>query len=103
MISYKLEGRIKRENAPGGYKRYVEGTCISTDTKPTNVANGSKLLEMDTSTMYLFDEESGEWCAWQPGSDPGPPSGLDKIVLLSDDYVFTDSNSDGNVVVTKEV
>ena len=42
-----------------------EGNCLSTDTKPIeNIANGSMLMEMDTSTLYLFDEESHTWRSW---------------------------------------
>ena len=61
MITYQIEKYIQ----PG--KAYREGTCLSGDTKPTSdttLANGSKLLEMDTSTLYLYDEENGEWRAW---------------------------------------
>ena len=35
---------------------------LSTDTKPTEgVANGSTFVEMDTSTLYAFDEEGQDW------------------------------------------
>ena len=34
---------------------------LSTDTKPTNVANGSGFYEMDTGTYYLWDEENATW------------------------------------------
>ena len=46
---------------------YYEGECKSTDTKPTgaHIANGSKLLEMDTSILYIYDAESREWRAWK--------------------------------------
>lgn len=43
---------------------FAEGTCLSTDTKPTDVANGSRLLEIDTSTLYLFDGANKVWRAW---------------------------------------
>ena len=40
-------------------QRYV---CNSADTKPTTgVPNGSKLLEMDTGTVYVYDEENTTW------------------------------------------
>lgn len=39
----------------------VEGKCLSTDTKPTDVANGSCLIEMDTSDVYFFDEQNKTW------------------------------------------
>lgn len=61
MITWNVE----RQVAPG--KFYREGSCISDDTKPeedTTMANGSLLLEMDTSTAYFYDEEAGEWRAW---------------------------------------
>ena len=45
---------------------YIEGECLSTDTKPTeNIYNGSKIMEMDTATLYMFDAESSEWIAWR--------------------------------------
>ncbi len=34
---------------------------LSTDTKPTEVANGSVFLEMDTSKLYLYDAQNAEW------------------------------------------
>lgn len=56
MISYSKAQNI------GPTKRYVEGTCLSTDEKPVdNIGNGSVLLEMDTSKVYLFDEENSTW------------------------------------------
>ena len=47
-------------------KKYVEGACLSTDTKPTSDAlmNGSKLMAMDTSTLYMYDEANKTWREW---------------------------------------
>ena len=46
-------------------KYYIEGSCLSTDTKPTTgIGNGSILFEMNTGTMYKFDEENAAWRAW---------------------------------------
>lgn len=45
-------------------KSVVEGVCLSTDEKPTNYGNGSMLMEMDTSTLYMFDEDHETWGAW---------------------------------------
>ena len=42
---------------------------LSTDTKPSNVANGSVFIEMDTSTLYFFDAENGEWKEWGAESE----------------------------------
>ena len=33
----------------------------SSDTKPTDVPNGSTFLEMDTTNVYIFDADDGEW------------------------------------------
>ena len=45
-------------------KVLIEAACLSSDTKPTDgIANGSILLEMDTSTFYAFDESTSEWLA----------------------------------------
>lgn len=38
-----------------------EGTCLSTDTKPTDWDGGSTLLEIDTGKVYAFDEENETW------------------------------------------
>lgn len=48
----------------GTSKPYVEGACLSTDTKPTGMANGSSLTEMDTRKIYFYDEENEQWRAF---------------------------------------
>ncbi len=54
------------DTVDGVAKNYVEGACLSSDTKPTTgVANGSLLLEMNTSTLYMFDEAGNTWRAWE--------------------------------------
>lgn len=64
MVTYN----VKQDRIFAG-KSYVEGACLSTDTKPVAPAvkleNGSKLMEMDTATMYLYDEENNEWRPWE--------------------------------------
>lgn len=45
-------------------KAVVEGVCLSTDAKPTKYGNGSVLMEMDTSTLYMYDEDNETWGAW---------------------------------------
>lgn len=45
-----------------GNKKYVECAGLSTDTKPTkDICTGSIAAEVDTQTIYMFDETSGEW------------------------------------------
>ena len=43
---------------------------LKDDTKPIDgVRNGSIFVEMDTATIYMFDEENGEWL--EQSSDEG--------------------------------
>ena len=60
MITYNVSEH------PSG-KHYFEGVCLSSDSKPTggNICNGSKLLELDTATLYIYDEENNTWGAWE--------------------------------------
>ena len=38
---------------------------LSTDDKPaTGVGNGSCFIEMDTSTVYFYDEADSSWREW---------------------------------------
>lgn len=54
-------------NEFGGCSFYdIRGT--STDTKPTNVPNGSSFIEIDTGSGYLFDGENSEWVEIPEGS-----------------------------------
>ena len=46
-------------------KSYIEGEILSTDVKPLVYANGSKLLEMDTSKLFIFDETNNTWREWE--------------------------------------
>lgn len=64
MITYTVE-RPAHGAAEGEIVNYVEGFCLSTDEKPTDVANGSSLMEMDTKTLYFFDENARVWRAWR--------------------------------------
>jgi len=46
------------------YNNHREGTCLSTDTKPTDWDSGSILLEIDTSKVYMYDAENEQWREW---------------------------------------
>lgn len=52
--------KAKDYNYSNGLNR-VEGECLSTDTKPGGVANGSILLEIDTGKVFIFDETGAAW------------------------------------------
>ena len=45
---------------------YREGNILSTDSKPTggDLANGSKLLEMDTAKLYSYNKDGEAWVEW---------------------------------------
>lgn len=43
---------------------YIEGACVSADTKPTeyngkDIANGSVLTEANTGDVYMYNESTG--------------------------------------------
>ena len=50
----------------GEYKfaEAVEYRGLSTDTKPTETANGSVFLEIDTGKVFCYDAENKTWIAW---------------------------------------
>jgi hypothetical protein len=58
---------------------YIEGFCLSTDTKPTDgLATGSRLTEVDTGKVYLFDEEAdsgSKWIEQGAANEPEPADG----------------------------
>jgi len=65
MVTYQVY-QYSSEKNDGTNVHYFEGTCLSSDTKPTQgVANGSKLLEMDTATLYMWDAAGQQWLPWQ--------------------------------------
>lgn len=62
MVSINTEKWMGKSSRSGNAKYYREGECLSTDTKPTEGwANGSKLIEMDTSKVFMFDEANSLW------------------------------------------
>lgn len=65
MVTFnKQEWRDDDPNADA-LKFYGEGSCLSSDSKPTeNLINGSTLLEMDTGKVYMFDEANEQWREW---------------------------------------
>lgn len=41
---------------------YIEGFCVSTDTKPTDrIATGSNIIEVDTGNVFFYDEGTSTW------------------------------------------
>lgn len=66
----------------GGFLSVETFYGLSTDTKPTVAANGSKFVEMDTGKEYLFDYEGATWYEFpapapEPTPDPDPDDSND--------------------------
>lgn len=41
---------------------YIEGSCDSSETKPTeNIGDGSIMVESDTGDVYFFNEDTTAW------------------------------------------
>ena len=54
--------RITSEIMMSEDERLIEAYGLSTDTKPTTgVITGSVFIEIDTSSAYFYDEDSGNW------------------------------------------
>lgn len=66
QIKTDLKGYVPTQGGGMVGRYYFEGMCLSTDTKPTteDVANGSILLEMDTSKIFMYDEAAKTWREW---------------------------------------
>lgn len=69
----------ERMSVGGGFLSVEEFYGLSTDTKPTNTANGSTFFEMDTGKMYRFNYSGTTWTeTTHYGSDgfgPAPSGG----------------------------
>ena len=63
MLSYE---KFRLNNMKGETRICkIEGHCLSTDEKPVDgIANGSCLYEIDTSKVFVFDEENAQWREW---------------------------------------
>ena len=48
---------------------YKEIFCLSSDTKPTDVANGSLAIEIDTGKEFRFDAENETWYDQHPAPE----------------------------------
>ena len=69
----------------GDNKVLIEAACLKTDSKPTtDIANGSKCIEMDTGKTYMFNEEDSEW-EELPSSGGGGGGAEPLIVTHTDD------------------
>lgn len=66
MVTIALtKGSVKRSNGLGVF---YDCRGLSTDTKPTDVPNGSSFAEMDTGKGYMFDSATSTWHEIPSGS-----------------------------------
>lgn len=62
MVTVNNEKWMGKTDPNGKAVYFREGTCLSTDTKPTEGwGNGSTMLEMDTGNVFIFDAENVTW------------------------------------------
>lgn len=63
MRVYPTGAVARNEEADGSVTvlNVSEVWCKSTESKPTNVADGSVAVEKDTGKVFFFDEDSSEW------------------------------------------
>lgn len=58
--------RILEQRIIDGNKTYIEAAGLSTDTKPgEGIITGSVFIELDTGTLYIYDEENSTWRAFE--------------------------------------
>lgn len=78
--------RIKDSTTYEDGKQNVDVALASTDTKPTDVATGSTLVETDTGKSYVFDEDSAKWTETKSGGGGGgSSSGVFWVNVLYDE------------------
>jgi len=51
----------KESDITNGNIPVLQITGKSTDTKPTDVNNGSQFIEIDTGKLYFYDKETEQW------------------------------------------
>lgn len=59
MISYQ-----DFNEAGGKFGKPVTIYGLSTDEKPTTCMNGSVFIEMDTDSIYFYDQANNTWRMW---------------------------------------
>ena len=64
MLSIEYQ-RVQGYDSNGNPIYRIFGFGLAGDSKPTQgIANGSTIVEMDTSKIYFYDEAGEEWKEW---------------------------------------
>jgi len=73
------------QSVNGGYMYPEKFFGLSTDTKPSGVANGSEFFEIDSGKSYTFDYAGGDWYEGvpDPGVGGGGGSGSDSMFVVT--------------------
>ena len=76
MLTWE-SSKIVGYDANGDPLERKSGYCVADDTKPTggSIANGSRLIEIDTGKVYFFNAEDGEWDEFAAGGGGGGGGG----------------------------
>ena len=62
MVRYIGGESFGEKDAQGNSVNYAEYACTSSDTKPTSgLATGSICIEVDTGSVFFFNEASASW------------------------------------------
>ena len=75
-----------------GFKYPTEFFGLSTDTKPTDTANGSLFTEIDSGKKYMFDFAGSQWCEIPAAESGGGSSG--GVLVVHVDWDTADGTLD---------
>ena len=93
MIRFTKQSAFFDETSKAGIL-LIEGTCLSTDTKPTaGTASGSVMTEVDTGDVYIFNEDAGTWVKqFSLQSSGGGGGGGADVMVVEFEYNTTGNN-----------
>lgn len=63
MVRIIKESAFTRDSS-GKAISYIEGSCLSTDTKPKGFVTGSIMTEVDTGDVYMYNEAAASGSEW---------------------------------------
>lgn len=74
LKTHKVEYIPNEEGTKNLVVSLVDLALNSSDTKPTDVMNGSMCIEVDTGSIFIYDEENEEWNKVGSGGGGDTPS-----------------------------
>lgn len=73
---------------------------LSTDSKPTEARNGDLYIEIDTGSLYIYDEENDEWDEVTSGGSSPPSGGLEWVTTFEQQGTFEESDDNMECTIT---